>query len=70
MIHFLLLAIAQASSMELQDATCGNIINEMKYIDRGFCFTSFTFRKTETTCLDKDVLLEALGNMMVIYIAL
>jgi hypothetical protein len=70
MIHFLLLAIAQASLMELQDATCGNIINEMKYIDRGFCFTSFTFRKTETTCLDKDILVEAIGNIIILYIVI
>ena len=67
MIHFLLLAMSQASPMELQDATCGNIIKEMKYIDRGFCFTSFTFRKTETTCLDKDIFVEAIGNIIVLY---
>lgn len=67
MLHFLLLAIAQASSINIQDQSCGNVIKEMKYIDRGFCLTTFTFRKTETICLDGDVLLEAFGNLAIIY---
>lgn len=70
MLHFLLLAIAQASSINIQDQACGNVIKEMKYIDRGFCLTSFTLRKTETSCLDGDVLIEALGSIAILYIVI
>lgn len=70
MLHFLLLAIAQASSLNVQDQACGNVIKEMKYIDRGFCLTSFTFKKTETSCIDSDVLVEAFVSITVLYIVI
>jgi hypothetical protein len=68
----ILTCVLGKQSMDVLDETCGNIMREMKYIEKGYCITNFSISdtKTETFCIETIDFMNIIGIITIHYIFL
>lgn len=54
--------------MDLLQEACRNIMNEMQYINKGFCYTSITNKTTETFCIEEKEFVSIIGGIAIYYL--
>jgi hypothetical protein len=60
-------SVVSKPSMDLLQEACRNIMNEMQYINKGFCYTSIT-HKTETFCIEEKEFVSIIGGIAIYYL--